>query len=87
MLRTENELRGAIPNRNYDLVAAKETALSEGLVPQTRQAQVANFDHAGGCDEDIGGFQVSMEDKVGVQEVDTLKELVEETTESESGDG
>ena len=87
MLRTENELRGAIPNRDDDLVAAKKTALSEGLVPQTRKAQVANFDYAGGCNEDIGGFQVSMEDKVGVQEVNTLKELMEETTESEGGDG
>lgn len=73
MLAPQYQLWRPIPDSHHDLVTSEQPSLRQRLVPQSRQPQISNLDDSGRGDEDIGGFQVSMEDEVGVQEVDADK--------------
>lgn len=79
MLRAEQKLRRAVPDRDDDLVSAVER--EQGLVRQTREAKIADFDDTGGGDEDVGRLEVAVEDVGLVQVEQAGEELVDERLE------
>ena len=74
VFRAHEQLRGAVPDRDHDLVPGEERL--ERLVRQAREPEVADFDDARGGDEDVRRFEVAVED-VGLVEVEeAVEELV-----------
>ena len=85
VLRAEEELGRAVPDRDDDLVAGGERL--EGLVREPGEPEVPDFDDAGGGDEDVGGLEVAVDDVRVVQVEQAVEELVAEGFEDVWGDG
>lgn len=63
-----------VPDRHDDLVSSKEWL--ERLIYKTRESEVTYFHDASTRDENVGWFQVTMQDVRGVQVYETVEELV-----------
>ena len=74
VLRAHEQLRGAVPDRDHDLVPGEERL--ERLVRQAREPEVADFDDARGRDEDVRRLEVAVEDVGLVQVEEAVEELV-----------
>ena len=85
VLRAEEELGRAVPDRDDDLVAGGERL--EGLVGEPGEPEVPDFDDAGGGDEDVGGLEVAVDDVRVVEVEQAVEELVAEGFEDVRGDG
>jgi hypothetical protein len=73
VVRAEDEFGRPVPDSDDDLIATKEWM--KGLFEASGEAQIANLDLAGGCDHDVGGLQVTMEDPVGMQILAAVEQL------------
>jgi hypothetical protein len=87
VLGTKDELGGTVPNSHNDLVATKEAALGQRLVPETRKTQVTDLDHSARRHKNVGRLEVTMKHKVGVQKVQATKKLVQQAAECRRWDG
>lgn len=85
MPRAEQQLGTPIPDRDDDFIAVPQR-LQRRLV-HAREAEIANLDDAAGIDEDVGRFQVPMDDAVCVQVGRAEEELMQEGFERREGDG
>ena len=70
----EEEFRGTIPYRD-DTVGVVELA---ALGVEAGEAEVGEFELAGVADEDVGGFDVAVEDSPAMEIVETFEELFSE---------
>lgn len=67
MFRSKQQLGCAIPNRDHHFVSSKEGL--ERFIGKTSETEVTDFDDALVGDEDVGGFEITMDD-VGLMEVE-----------------
>lgn len=75
MFRAHQQLRCAIPDCDDDFISGEKGL--KWLISEASEAEVADFDDAGGGDEDVGGFEVAVE-YVGVVKVEkAVEELVD----------
>jgi hypothetical protein len=54
-------------------------------VPQSGETEITDLDDPSGGDEDVGGLEIPMEDKAGVEKVHAGEELVEQPAECGRG--
>lgn len=74
MFRTKQELWCTIPNSNNDLVAGEQGL--EGFMSESRETEVADFNDTLVSDEDIGGFEVTVNDVCLMEVEETVEELI-----------
>jgi hypothetical protein len=81
----QQQVRRAVPDGHDDLVRAVEGLKGPSVDPS--EAEVADLDIALVRDEDVGGFEVAVDDPVVVQVGDAVEELPEQCLEDGNGDG
>ena len=78
MPRTQEQLGCSIPDGHYNLVTPPISSSPTAVTPystssssstdaQSSQSKVSNLDDPSGCDEDVGGLQIAMQDVMRVQ--------------------
>ena len=58
MFRAQQEFGRTIPNGDDDLVAGEERL--KRLVSETGKTKITDLDDTGGCDEDIGRLEITV---------------------------
>ena len=79
----QQQLRTSVPDRHNDLVPLPQRL--QRVPAHPRQTQITNLDDSRGGDEDVCGFQVAVEDVVGVEVEDAVDELVEKRLQGGEG--
>lgn len=83
MSPSQQQLRTPVPDRHNDLVPLPQRL--QRVPAHPRQTQITNLDDSRGGDEDVCGFQVAVEDVVGVEVEDAVDELVEKRLQGGEG--
>ena len=65
MFASEEELWGAVPDGNDDFVAIKEGV--KGFMEDSGETKISYADLSARGHHDVGGFEISMEDPIGVK--------------------
>lgn len=76
-MRAQENFRGSVPPSGYFLSeydVVHEAICDEGPC----QAEVADFHGAVAVEEEVGGFEIAVDDFCGVEELDAAGELVED---------
>lgn len=76
MSASEEEFRGSVPYCDDDFVAGEERV--EGFVEEAGETEVADADGATGRYENVGWFEVAVEDPICVEVEEAVQELEED---------
>lgn len=84
MSPSEQQLWTSVPDRHDDFVPLPERL--QRVPTDSGETEISDFDDSSRGDEDVGWFEISMEDVVGVQVEDPVDQLVEQGFERREGE-